>query len=217
MLSNHCPSEAWLLDYALGNTPASFEILMNAHVGVCDKCRSDVNMFENIGGDLLASQHNGSVQVDMASTLALAETHRNGVSTESRAVDAGSEASFDYFVRMHLNCSIGALPWRSLGGGLKVCKLRSEDDSRLWMLRAAPGTVLPRHSHEGSELTLVLTGAYFCGSSIYGAGDIEDADETIEHQPIVTEDAECICLAATEGPLRFDSWTARLIQPLIGI
>lgn len=87
----------------------------------------------------------------------------------------------------------------------------------MWLLRAAPGTVLPRHRHAGSELTLVLEGAFFCGSEIFRAGDIEDADEAVHHQPVVTHDGECICLAVTEGSLRFDDWLPRLLQPFIGI
>jgi hypothetical protein len=60
-------------------------------------------------------------------------------------------------------------------------------------------------------------GAYFCGSTIFRPGDIEEADESKEHQPVITRDGECICLAVTEGPLRFTRWLPRIVQPLIGL
>jgi anti-sigma factor ChrR (cupin superfamily) len=52
---------------------------------------------------------------------------------------------------------------------------------------------------------------------IFGVGDLEDADEGTSHQPIVTTRGECLCLAATTGPLKFDGWAARLAQRYLGI
>ena len=120
-------------------------------------------------------------------------------------------------IAQFLDCGISALPWRPAGRSLQVARLRAEDEQRLWLIKAAPGTVLPRHSHSGSELTLVLKGAFFSGDTIYSAGDIEDADESTDHQPVVTRDGECLCLAVTEGPLRFRRWTHRLAQGYLGI
>jgi putative transcriptional regulator len=42
-------------------------------------------------------------------------------------------------------------------------------------------------------------------------------DEEVNHQPVVDQDGECVCLAAVEGRLRLSGWIGRLIQPLIGI
>jgi putative transcriptional regulator len=39
----------------------------------------------------------------------------------------------------------------------------------------------------------------------------------VEHQPVVEQDGDCICLVATERPTRFKSLAARLIQPFVGI
>jgi putative transcriptional regulator len=120
-------------------------------------------------------------------------------------------------VAQYLECGISALPWRSAGRGLAIAKLRATRDERLWLLRAAAGTVLPRHTHSGSELTLVLKGAFFNRDRIYAAGDMEDADETTDHQPVVTNEGECLCLAVTEGPLRFRALLPRLAQSYLGI
>ena len=130
---------------------------------------------------------------------------------------SASATSLQAFVDSYLDCGLSALPWRKAGRGLQIAKLRADEHERLWVLRAEANTVLPRHTHAGSELTLVLKGAYFNGDTIYAAGDLEDANETTDHQPIVTRDGECICLAATEGPLRFDSWAPRLAQRYLGI
>ena len=48
-------------------------------------------------------------------------------------------------------------------------------------------------------------------------GDIEEADESIEHQPFAGKEADCICLAVTDAPLRFKSLLVRLVQPFLQI
>ena len=41
--------------------------------------------------------------------------------------------------------------------------------------------------------------------------------EDLQHVPTATADADCICLAVTDAPLRFRSWLVRLVQPVLGI
>lgn len=183
----------------------------------CAQCARDVRSAERLGAELMLGSAPAPSRLSAGSIID-AETRepawlhaRPGMSTPQ----AGS--SLQSFVDAYLDCGLSALPWRKAGRGLQIAKLRAEDDERLWVLRAAPNTVLPHHGHAGSELTLVLKGAYFNGDTIYAAGDLEDANETTEHQPIVTRDGECICLAATEGPLRFKSWPPRLAQRYLGI
>lgn len=217
MNAEHHPAEAWLLDYTTGNLPESFETVISAHVGACAHCREAVRMAERIGGELLSTLAGEPVGIDAGSIPRRFETEQTAGTPTSRAIDAGPGDSFEFFVSNYLKCSSSALPWKRLGKGLQICRLSEEDDVRLWMLKAQPGTVLPTHTHAGSELTLVLKGAYFCGSEIFRAGDIEDADESTEHQPVVTRDGECICLAVTEGKLQFSGWLPRLVQPFVGI
>lgn len=218
MNAQHHPSEAWLLDYTTGNLPETFETVISAHVGACDTCRESVELAERIGGELLSAIAGADVAFephlihDLETSSAVAPP-----SSASRAVNAGDGDSFEYFVSNYLKCSSSALPWKRMGHGLQLCRLVNDGETRMWMLKAQPGTVLPTHTHAGSELTLVLRGAYFCGSEIFHAGDIEDADETTEHQPVVTREGECICLAVTEGSLKFSGWLPRLIQPFVGI
>ena len=223
MNPSHHPSEAWLLDFALGNLTPSFETVLNAHVGSCAECRENVRLAEMLGGEILSglSASHLSTSIDTAELVSM---HSSSEATEHRASEPSSRAletvapeSFEHFVKTYLHSSINGLRWRTLGKGLQICQLSNEDDVRLWMLKAQPGTVLPEHSHIGSELTMVLKGAYFCGSEIFRAGDIEDADEETQHRPVVTQDSECICLAVTEGNLQFKSLLPRLVQPLIGI
>jgi putative transcriptional regulator len=214
----HHPSAAWLLDYAAGNASPLFETVVRAHVGACADCRAEIAFAENLGGELIAA--GGSVTAGTLTAQEICDRYEqrdDGGVPVSRAGEAVLNGGIEQFVAIYLNSSVDALPWRRLGGGLKICRLAEEHGAHMWMLRGQPGTVLPEHTHGGSELTLVLKGSYFCGSEIFHAGDIEDADEDTEHQPVITREGECICLAVTQGKLRFKKLLPRLAQPFIGI
>jgi putative transcriptional regulator len=66
-------------------------------------------------------------------------------------------------------------------------------------------------------MTLVLSGALVDDDEIFRRGDVEQADELVEHQPKAGPGEDCICLAVTDAPLRFKSFMARLAQPFLRI
>ena len=76
---------------------------------------------------------------------------------------------------------------------------------------------MPDHGHRGTELTLVLQGAFRDEVDRFGPGDLEIATDELEHTPVAEEGAPCICLAATDAPLRFRGLMPRLLQPLFRI
>jgi putative transcriptional regulator len=70
----------------------------------------------------------------------------------------------------------------------------------LYFIKLAPGFRLPLHGHTGAELTVVLTGAFTDASGEFRRGDMQDIDNSIEHQPLGDREEGCICLVAAEGP-----------------
>ena len=217
MKTSHHPSESWLLDYALGNLPELFEAVIRPHVGVCAQCCDTIAFAERLGGNMLAANPVTRSSLDAMAICDHHEQEETPTDAISRAEHVAVAGDIGQLVATYLNSSLDALPWRRIGKGLRICRLAKHAGTRMWMLRGEPGMMLPEHTHTGSELTLVLKGAYFCGSDIYSAGDIEDADESTVHRPVITRDGECICLAVTEGKLQFQNWLPRLVQPLIGI
>ena len=96
-------------------------------------------------------------------------------------------------------------------------KIPGELRANVVLLKVAAGFPTSEHGHDGVEYTQVLTGAFSDKFGHYGAGDYVEADDDVDHIPVVDADAECICLAAIEGRLRLRSFAARLLQPLIGL
>ena len=67
------------------------------------------------------------------------------------------------------------------------------------------------------KLTLVLQGAFRDTEDRFGPGDVEIATEDLEHMPVAEPGADCICLAATDAPLRFNRLIPRIAQPFLRI
>jgi len=76
---------------------------------------------------------------------------------------------------------------------------------------------VPDHGHHGLELTLVLQGAFRDEDAVFKRGDVEIATEETQHTPIAEPGLDCICLAATDAPLKFRAILPRLAQPFLRI
>jgi putative transcriptional regulator len=95
--------------------------------------------------------------------------------------------------------------------------LPSSSDASVRLLYIPGGAAVPDHGHRGTELTLVLQGAFRDETDRFGVGDIEVATEDLEHKPVAEPGVACICLAATDAPLKFNSMIPRMLQPLFRI
>ena len=116
-----------------------------------------------------------------------------------------------------LDDDLDSVRWRWLGPGLWHHRLPLAGKGTLGLVKVAPGHIIPEHSHGGSELTLVLRGAFHDSTGRYSPGDVADLDETVEHTPVADPGPNCICLVASEEPARFRGLIARLLQPLHGM
>ena len=112
-----------------------------------------------------------------------------------------------------------ATPWKRLGKGVAISRLNipnAHRDMQVFLLRTDPGRTLPRHGHEGYELTCVLSGRFSDSTGSYGPGDLAEMGSDVHHQAVAEGADTCICLIALHGRLRLDHWLGRLLQPLAG-
>jgi putative transcriptional regulator len=86
----------------------------------------------------------------------------------------------------------------------------------LRLVKLVAGRRLPAHGHGGSELTLVLDGAFADETGEYFRGDIQDIDDQTEHRPAADRKLGCICLIANDRGLRFKGLLGLLSRLLRG-
>jgi putative transcriptional regulator len=214
MKPHHHIDEATLVSYAAGALSEAFAVVVAAHLALCDVCRETLAQAEDIGGHLMRLQ--AGVPLDdtslarMLARLPEAERDTTPVQPPSRHdPDVLPPALWPHF-----GPSYRALRWRWLGPGVHYIRGAGVDEDHLMLLRVAPGRCLPMHTHGGSELTMVLRGAYDDSLGHFAPGDVADLDSDVEHQPVTAPGVPCVCVAATDAPLRFSGWVARTLQPL---
>lgn len=207
----HHPREETLAAYAAGTLPPGAALVVAAHLGFCRECRDLVHGFEAVGGALLESEAMADLPPDLFErTLALLDAPEPP-SPAPRGADIG--------IRLPpVLADIAVGSWRWSGPGLKIAKLDVPeiDGTKLMLMKIGAGQAMPRHGHNGLELTLVLQGAYRDAAGRFGPGDLADEDEDSDHQPVVEADADCICLVAVSGKLKL-AGIARLVQPFLGL
>lgn len=101
--------------------------------------------------------------------------------------------------------------------GVKQAILPTTKDATARLLFIPAGAAVPDHGHNGMELTMVLQGAFSDEVDHFARGDVEIADEDLEHTPVADISEDCICLAVTDAPLKFNKLMPRLFQPFLRI
>ncbi|MCV6613839.1 MAG: ChrR family anti-sigma-E factor [Cellvibrionaceae bacterium] len=210
MTINHHPDQATLISYSAGSLSSALALLVECHLEHCSECRQRVREAENLGAQLLASQP--TEQVDEDGFFArLTETEQL---PPQQAISGRKPRP--KMLQALLAKGEAEVPWRWRAPGLHSYDIKL-DDSRLKLLRIAPGTHIPVHSHSQSEVTMVLAGAYQDELGCFRAGDVADLDDETAHQPHTLGSEPCVCLVALEGPLRFQQLLPRLLQPFMGL
>jgi putative transcriptional regulator len=199
----HHPTDETLAAHAAGTLDQARRLVVSVHVSRCPVCDSRVRRFEAVGGAFLEQTRGTPLRPDaLESALRLIGEGKIPDGNPSAADPLGNHV-------------LG--PWRWVGPGVhhRSVSVPEVDGIRVFMLKAAPGTKLPYHRHTGYEWTCVLEGAFEHQFGRYGAGDFDEADETMEHKPTVCEGVPCICIVALQGGIRLQSRLGRLLQPLI--
>lgn len=111
--------------------------------------------------------------------------------------------------------AIGKSGWQVMGRGLKRLNLNAGSRLETELYRIAPGARIPRHSHAGSEYTLVVAGGFTDERGSYGPGDVMINGPEDCHQPVGDEGEVCFALAVRDGGLRFTGMMG-VIQRLLG-
>ena len=127
------------------------------------------------------------------------------------------KSSLPHPLQDYIGGDLDAVKWRSVGMGVKQAILPTDKEGTARLLYIPAGAAVPDHGHNGAEMTLVLKGAFRDEFDRFGPGDVEVANEDLQHTPVAEEGEDCICLAATDAPLRFNAILPRIAQRFVRI
>ena len=211
----HHLTDDLLMAYSAGSLPEGFSLVAATHISLCDECRARLGAFDAVGGAVLADCGTASLSDDsFEATLRLVAAMPPA---EARPKAPAPDAVFPEPLRDYVGGDLSAVKWRNVGGGVRQSLLRTSSEATVRLLHIPPGVAIPDHGHRGTEMTLVLKGAFRDEDARFGRGDIEIANEELEHTPVAEDGEDCICLAATDAPLKFNALIPRIAQPFIGI
>ena len=206
----HHPSDETMAAYAGGTLDTARRLVVASHLERCDVCRQFVRGAEEIAAALMDSMPPAEMSAEaLARTLARLEA-----TGDSPAAAAGSQSELGLPACLR-GYDLGAWRWVGPGVQMRSILLPPSEKTRLFLLKGAPGTRLPQHSHSGSELTSILVGSYQHEGGTFAAGDFEEADANIDHRPIVGADQACLCLVALDGRLKLSGMIGALLNPFV--
>ncbi|MCD1635997.1 ChrR family anti-sigma-E factor [Martelella mediterranea] len=218
---HHHISDALLLEYASGGLEESWSLAVATHLALCPHCRARLRLMEAAGGALMEEAEPETAKISEDASWAALQARLKATDVKAAAKPAPAApgaALIPEPLRSYVGATFDDVPWRRLGLYAHQALLQTEDKGiQVRLLRVDAGKPLPEHSHGGRELTLVLHGSFTSEGQTFGPGDFEEEDEDTIHQPVVGPESECICLAVTDAPLRFQSRFMRVLQPLLDI
>lgn len=219
----HHPDESVLMDFAAGAAREAGAVLIATHLALCPCCRDMVKKLESLGGALiedlppsaLAPRSLEAVMARLDEPVAAAN-QRPRPDPRATAM-AGAPSGVPNPLRDYLGADLAALAWRKIGPGVAqvdvpVASTSNGARERMRLLRIGAGSAIPRHTHRGTEMVLVLSGGFRDRGERFLRGDFAMSDQHVDHQPVVDEDSDCVCLSVTDGPLRFTGPLGRILN-----
>jgi len=202
----HHPDAGTLLDYAAGAASEAAGVMIASHLALCPACRAEVARLEALGGAMLDEMTPTPLESATLDNLLRRLDGLDATPEPAPAKSAVPESAL--LLPQPLRDYVGdsaALPWRKLGGGVDEVDIAhaAGKGEHLRLLRIKAGGAVPRHTHHGNEMVMVLAGGFTDASGHYLRGDVGVSDADVDHTPVADAGADCICLSFTDAPLRF--------------
>jgi putative transcriptional regulator len=215
MSVNHHPGEDMLLAHASGAGDEAVSLIVATHLALCPQCRGKVAQMEALGGAILSDIR--PEQVSDSALKAVME-RLDLASIEKPAPHAAASIPFaaPQPLRSYLGRDLDRVRWTPVGPGISYKPLFRRGPARAQLIRSRPGRGVGHHTHGGEEFTLVLTGGFTDMTGHYLRGDLQSADPSLLHRPLADEGEDCIVLAVSDAPLKFQSRVVGLLGKIFG-
>ena len=202
--------ESLVAQYAAGDLGYGMSVLMASYITLSPAARDQYRALEQLNGILLDEAEQSDVKEDALDAIM---ARLDEPEPEEQNVSVQENQDLPAALRELLDVSVEDADWRFAYPGVKQVKLPFGDNGEtVKLLKIKPGKAAPRHTHKGIEATLVLRGAFRDGNRLYERGQLALADQHIQHRPRAEGIEDCICLAVTDGALRFTDSIGRIAR-----
>lgn len=202
--------ESLVAQYAAGDLGYGMSVLMAGYITLSPAARDQYRALEQLNGVLLDEAEQSDVKEDALDAIM---ARLDEPEPEEQNVSVQENQDLPAALRELLDVSVEDADWRFAYPGVKQVKLPFGDNGEtVKLLKIKPGKAAPRHTHKGIEATLVLRGAFRDGNRLYERGQLALADQHIQHRPRAEGIEDCICLAVTDGALRFTDSIGRIAR-----
>lgn len=201
-----------LMGYATGSLPEAFNLMVAAHLSLCDTCRAQAESFDAVGGEVLDDSMSNSAAMTSDSLTATMALIADGAMNEKVHVRHKADPVLPKPLQDYVGSSVDDINWRSVGMGVKQAILPTSSGASARLLFIPAGAAMPDHGHQGVEMTMVLKGAFQDDDGYFARGDVEIADSDLHHTPVADIHEDCICLAVTDAPLKFEGLLPKIVQ-----
>lgn len=214
----HHPCLELLLDYATGSAGEPASLVLATHLALCPECRDAVAHCEAVGGALLEEIEPVAVPPDALDCLLARLDEQVPASPPQSPAAGGSARLMPEPLRSYVGDGLEAIRWKRVMRGVEQADIAVGNHGgnvKARLLRIRPGIRIPRHTHAGTEMTLVLAGGFSDDGGHFVRGDFNFSDGEVDHSPVADDDGECVCLTVTDAPLRLTGPLMRLLNPFV--
>lgn len=210
-MANYHPSDELLMEFAAGQKNDPLGILVACHLESCPACQTRMQVFEQLGGELLDDAKPIKVS---DSLLKKVLSHLNDPEEPSTVTTGDSRIPKP--LRRFVPNFYDTLQWKGFSKNIKEFTLPfSNKEYTAKFYKIAAGKELPVHTHKGNEYTLVMSGKFSDDAGDYQKGDFILADTSTHHQPRAGMEEDCICFAVMDAPLKFTGFFGRMLNPFM--
>jgi len=219
--ANFHPSIELLNDFTQGKLATGMSVALSAHLELCEACQEKSNELESEAAKSWAKVADDQVTPDFSDMISTIVGQAQNSEQESAGKQERPPVNEIHMLhhsvtlpRVLAKAASQGLVWKRLAGGIKQASVILDNKTQCEFIYMTPGSKVPVHRHQGSEVTLVLDGSFSDELGHYKASDFMVRTKDNLHKPASEEG--CLCFAVLDNPLTFTKGFAKLMNPFIG-
>lgn len=223
---NFHPEERLLLEFAQGNLDTALAVMVSAHLELCSICQTRLAQIEDELAELAFCQPQPcSIAAPMEEDASLNGLFSQLLTQVDSVIEHEEPSSPPAKGLLKLGQQQFKLPralarhqqeigpWSRLPGRVQIAHVDISGPFKMNFVYMDDDSALPQHTHQGQEITLVLSGEFYDEQACYRSGDFVLQNTQHQHIPRTKPGQQCLCLTLLDAPLRFTSGLATLLNP----